>query len=121
MFEHIRIRWKRGFCCCFEYAKSCCCYRHNSDERCGTGAYARARRARAIASHPAIIFADEPTGNLDAATGSTIIDLLFARRAASGATLVIITHDPALAARCERIITLADGRIASDTLGGAGA
>jgi putative ABC transport system ATP-binding protein len=85
------------------------------------GEQQRVAIARAIASHPAIIFADEPTGNLDAATGSTIIDLLFARRAASGATLVIITHDPALAARCERIITLADGRIASDTLGGAGA
>ena len=72
-------------------------------------------RSRAIAPRPALIFADEPTGNLDAATGQDIIELLFARRAETGATLVIITHDPALADRCERIVTLADGRIASDS------
>jgi putative ABC transport system ATP-binding protein len=79
------------------------------------GEQQRVAIARAIAPGPSLIFADEPTGNLDAATGSAIIDLLFARRAETGATLVIITHDPALAERCERIITLADGRIASDT------
>jgi putative ABC transport system ATP-binding protein len=70
--------------------------------------------ARALAPKPALVFADEPTGNLDAATGSSVMDLLFARRAETGATLVVITHDPALAARCERVVTLADGRIASD-------
>ena len=79
------------------------------------GEQQRVAIARAIAPGPSLIFADEPTGNLDAATGSSIIDLLFARRAESAATLVIITHDPALAERCERIITLADGRIASDS------
>lgn len=79
------------------------------------GEQQRVAIARAIAPCPSLIFADEPTGNLDGATGSAIIDLLFARRADTGATLVIITHDPALAERCERIITLADGKIASDT------
>ncbi|HEX7752847.1 MAG TPA: ATP-binding cassette domain-containing protein, partial [Novosphingobium sp.] len=77
------------------------------------GEQQRVAIARAIAPRPALIFADEPTGNLDAATGAAIIDLLFARRAETGATLVIITHDPALAERCERVVTLADGRIAS--------
>ena len=81
------------------------------------GEQQRVAIARAIAPHPALIFADEPTGNLDAATGQEIVDLLFARRAETGATLIIITHDAALAARCGRIVTLADGRIASDTGG----
>ncbi|HKX79281.1 MAG TPA: ATP-binding cassette domain-containing protein [Novosphingobium sp.] len=79
------------------------------------GEQQRVAIARATAPRPSLIFADEPTGNLDAATGETIIDLLFARRAETGATLLIITHDPALARRCERIVTLADGRIASDS------
>ena len=71
---------------------------------------------RATAPRPALIFADEPTGNLDAKTGEAVLDLLLARRAETGATLVTITHDAALAARCERVVTLADGRIASDTV-----
>jgi putative ABC transport system ATP-binding protein len=79
------------------------------------GEQQRVAIARATAPRPAILFADEPTGNLDAATGADIIELLFARRAETGATLIIITHDVALAERCERIVTLADGRIASDT------
>ncbi len=79
------------------------------------GEQQRVAIARAIAPRPPLIFADEPTGNLDAATGAGIIDLLFARRAETEATLVIITHDEALAARCDRVVTLADGRIASDT------
>ena len=79
------------------------------------GEQQRVAIARAIAPHPSLVFADEPTGNLDAATGHGIIDLLFARRAKAGATLVIVTHDAELAARCERVITLADGRIASDS------
>ncbi|MFM2300723.1 MAG: hypothetical protein RLZZ84_459 [Pseudomonadota bacterium] len=78
------------------------------------GEQQRVAIARALAPRPALVFADEPTGNLDAATGAAIMDLLFARRAEAGATLIIITHDPALAQRCERVITLADGRIASD-------
>ncbi len=79
------------------------------------GEQQRVAIARALAARPALVFADEPTGNLDAATGATIMDLLFARRAETGATLVIITHDAALAERCERVVTLADGRIASDS------
>ncbi|MBA3053672.1 MAG: ATP-binding cassette domain-containing protein [Sphingomonadales bacterium] len=79
------------------------------------GEQQRVAIARALAPRPALIFADEPTGNLDAATGAAIIDLLFARRAETGATLVIITHDETLAQRCDRIVTLADGRIVSDT------
>ncbi|OYW45474.1 MAG: ABC transporter [Sphingomonadales bacterium 32-68-7] len=79
------------------------------------GEQQRVAIARATAPRPALVFADEPTGNLDAATGAAIVELLFARRAETGATLVIITHDETLAARCDRVVTLADGRIASDT------
>jgi putative ABC transport system ATP-binding protein len=78
------------------------------------GEQQRVAIARATAPRPKLIFADEPTGNLDAATGHEIIDLLFTRRAETGATLLIITHDPELAERCERVITMADGLIASD-------
>lgn len=79
------------------------------------GKQQRVAIARALAPRPPLVFADEPTGNLDAATGAGIVDLLFARRAEAGATLIIITHDPALAERCERVVTLADGRIAKDS------
>jgi putative ABC transport system ATP-binding protein len=81
------------------------------------GEQQRVAVARAMAPRPPLIFADEPTGNLDTVTGEQIADLLFARRAETGATLIVITHDPALAERCERIVTLADGRIASDSRG----
>ena len=79
------------------------------------GEQQRVALARAMAPRPQLIFADEPTGNLDVATGHDIIELLFARRAETGATLIIITHDAELAKRCDRIVTIADGRIASDT------
>ena len=79
------------------------------------GEQQRVAIARATAPRPALIFADEPTGNLDAATGEEIINLLLARRAETGATLLIITHDASLAARCERVLTMADGVIVSDT------
>ena len=79
------------------------------------GEQQRVAIARAIAPGPVLVFADEPTGNLDAATGAGIIDLLFARRAEAGATLIIVTHDAQLAQRCDRVITLADGCIASDS------
>jgi putative ABC transport system ATP-binding protein len=80
------------------------------------GEQQRVAIARAVAPEPAILFADEPTGNLDAATGNSIMDLLFARQAASGATLVMITHDAALAARCSRIVEMRDGLIIADRL-----
>jgi putative ABC transport system ATP-binding protein len=79
------------------------------------GEQQRVAIARATAPRPGLIFADEPTGNLDAATGEEIIKLLLARRAETGATLLIITHDASLAAKCERVLTMADGVIVSDT------
>ncbi|AIT06626.1 ABC transporter [Sphingomonas taxi] len=75
------------------------------------GEQQRVAIARALGPRPPLVFADEPTGNLDTATGAAIMDLLFARRAAIGATLVVITHDRSLAERCDRVVTLADGRI----------
>lgn len=81
------------------------------------GEQQRVAIARALAPRPPLLFADEPTGNLDATTGTDIIAMLFARRAETGATLIIITHDNQLAERCERVVTLADGRIAEDRAG----
>ena len=75
------------------------------------GEQQRVALARAAAPRPAIILADEPTGNLDSSTGETIIDLLFGLRDRHGATLVLVTHDPDLATRCDRVISLRDGRI----------
>ncbi len=75
------------------------------------GEQQRVAIARALGPRPPLVFADEPTGNLDTATGAAIMDLLFARRTAIGATLVVITHDRSLAGRCDRVVTLADGRI----------
>lgn len=72
--------------------------------------------ARAFACRPPILLADEPTGNLDSATGQLVIDLLLRLHRDHGSTLVLVTHDPNLAKRTERIITLHDGAIASDTL-----
>ncbi|WP_375271644.1 ABC transporter ATP-binding protein [Sphingomonas sp.] len=75
------------------------------------GEQQRVAIARALASRPPIVFADEPTGNLDTATGERVMDLLFARQGALGTTLIVITHDHALAARCDRTVTLADGQV----------
>jgi putative ABC transport system ATP-binding protein len=79
------------------------------------GEQQRVGLARAIAAHPALIFADEPTGNLDAATGRAIVELLFDRLTETGATLVLITHDASLAERCDRVIEMRDGVIVRDT------
>ena len=75
------------------------------------GEQQRVALARAFAPMPRLLLADEPTGNLDVATGRAVMDLLFELCAASGVTLLLITHDPALAARCGRIVTLHDGVI----------
>jgi putative ABC transport system ATP-binding protein len=79
------------------------------------GEQQRVAIARAIAPRPALLFADEPTGNLDAATGEAIMDLLFSRQRETSATLIMITHDAALSKRCDRVVTLRDGVIASDS------
>lgn len=78
------------------------------------GEQQRVGLARAIAARPALIFGDEPTGNLDEATGDAVVELLFARLAETGATLVLITHDASLAARCDRVIEMKDGHIIRD-------
>ena len=75
------------------------------------GEQQRVALARAFAPRPAILLADEPTGNLDGATGSVIMELLFDLRDRYGATLVLVTHAPELAARCDRVVRLADGQI----------
>ena len=75
------------------------------------GEQQRVAIARAFAPGPRILFADEPTGNLDLATGARIIDLLFQLRADAGAALVLVTHDEALAARCDRRLGMRDGHL----------
>ena len=80
------------------------------------GEQQRVALARALAPHPAILVADEPTGNLDEATAAAIVDLMFTLRRERGATLVLVTHDPALAARCDRMVRLRSGRIESDEM-----
>jgi putative ABC transport system ATP-binding protein len=78
------------------------------------GEQQRVAIARALVGRPSLLFADEPTGNLDAATGVAIMDLLFERHRETQATLFIITHDHRLAERCARVVELADGRIVAD-------
>lgn len=77
------------------------------------GEQQRVALARATAPRPAILLADEPTGNLDSANGEAIMDLLFNLRDQFGSTLVLVTHSDALARRCDRVITLRDGRVDS--------
>jgi putative ABC transport system ATP-binding protein len=76
------------------------------------GEQQRVALARAFAPAPRLLLADEPTGNLDRATGEAVMDLLFALREQRGSTLMLITHDPNLAQRCGSVIHLADGRVA---------
>jgi putative ABC transport system ATP-binding protein len=84
--------------------------RHYPAELSG-GEQQRVALARALAPNPSIVVADEPTGNLDEATGEQIIDLLFAAHASRETTLVLVTHDSGLAARCGRIVRMRSGRI----------
>jgi putative ABC transport system ATP-binding protein len=83
------------------------------------GEQQRVAIARAFASQPRLLFADEPTGNLDAVTGNRVIDLLFGLRAEQGATLVLVTHDERLAARCDRRLVLEAGRLVDLSAGAA--
>ncbi|MFN3971376.1 MAG: ABC transporter ATP-binding protein [Gemmobacter sp.] len=78
------------------------------------GEQQRVALARAAAPRPAILLADEPTGNLDGVNGQAIMDLLFGLRDRHGATLVLVTHAPELAARCDRVVRLADGRVVGE-------
>jgi putative ABC transport system ATP-binding protein len=79
------------------------------------GEQQRVALARALAPGPAILLADEPTGNLDEATGAEIMDLLFAKRAERNSTLVVVTHDAALARRCDRVMRMNSGRVEEAT------
>ena len=78
------------------------------------GEQQRVALARAMAPRPDVLFADEPTGNLDSANGSAVADLLFALNAERGATLFLVTHEDSLAQRCQRVVRLQSGRIISD-------
>ena len=80
------------------------------------GEQQRVAIARAIAPNPAILVADEPTGNLDENTGDSIIDLLFALKRDRGSTLILVTHDLELARRCDRVVRLRSGRIEADAV-----
>lgn len=80
------------------------------------GEQQRVALARAAAPRPAILLADEPTGNLDGANGAAIMELLFGLRDRHGATLIMVTHAPELAARCDRVVRLADGVIVGEGL-----
>jgi len=77
------------------------------------GEQQRAALARAFATRPRLILADEPTGNLDAATGDKVLEILFGLAEKGGTTLLIVTHDPKLAARCQQAVKINDGRIAA--------
>ena len=77
------------------------------------GEQQRVAIARAFAARPGLLLADEPTGNLDAATGAAIIDLMFAIHAEQGTTLVLVTHDEAIARRCSRVLKLKSGELAT--------
>jgi putative ABC transport system ATP-binding protein len=79
------------------------------------GEQQRVALARALSPRPSLLIADEPTGNLDEATGRAIIDLVFDLPARRGATLGLVTHDPALAARCDRVIRMRSGRVEQTT------
>lgn len=87
---------------------------HHYPTQLSGGEQQRVALARALAPDPVILVADEPTGNLDEATGKQIADLLFAKHAERGMTLVLVTHDNALASRCGRVVRLRSGRVFSD-------
>lgn len=88
---------------------------HHTPRQLSGGEQQRVALARAFAGKPSILFADEPTGNLDARTGAQINDLLFELNAEAGTTLVLVTHEPGLARRCQRQLLLDNGRLLKET------
>jgi putative ABC transport system ATP-binding protein len=94
---------------------------HHYPVQLSGGEQQRVAIARAMALAPPLVLADEPTGNLDSATGGQIIDLLLRLRREREATLIMVTHDPALAAHADRVVTLVDGRIIAEHRGRDGA
>jgi putative ABC transport system ATP-binding protein len=88
---------------------------HHYPAQLSGGEQQRVAIARALVANPAIVVADEPTGNLDDATGASIVDLLFALKRDRGSTLILVTHDVELARRCDRVVRLRSGRIEADT------
>ena len=89
---------------------------HHYPVQLSGGEQQRVAVARAFANQPAVLLADEPTGNLDSSTGGQVIELLVRLNRDQGCTLVLVTHDPALAVHADRVVRLLDGRIASDEL-----
>jgi putative ABC transport system ATP-binding protein len=88
---------------------------HHFPMQLSGGEQQRVALARAFANSPRILFADEPTGNLDAATGGRVFDLLATLNRESGSTIILVTHDATLAGRASRVIRLSDGRVVSDS------
>lgn len=87
---------------------------HHTPRQLSGGEQQRVALARAFVGRPTILFADEPTGNLDARTGAQIDDLLFSLNAEQGTTLVLVTHEPRLASRCNRVLRLEGGTLVKD-------
>jgi len=91
---------------------------HHYPVQLSGGEQQRVAVARAVANHPALLLADEPTGNLDSATGAQVVDLLVNWHHAHRTTFVLVTHDPALACHAERVVELRDGRVVADRRNG---
>ena len=92
---------------------------HHYPAQLSGGEQQRVALARALAPRPRLLLADEPTGNLDNTTGSHVVELLFRLQKREGATLILVTHDEGLAAQCDDVIRMADGRIAEQQMAGA--
>jgi len=90
---------------------------HHYPAQLSGGEQQRVALARAVALRPRLLLADEPTGNLDSATGAAIIALLLALNRDSDSTLLLVTHDPALAVHADRVVSLRDGRVVGETAG----
>jgi len=88
---------------------------HDLPAKLSGGQQQRVAIARALIGDPRLLLADEPTGNLDSATGAEVLDLLFALHRDRGLTLILATHDPAVAVRCDRVIELSDGTVTRDS------